>query len=86
MIIGSWIVALIVGTGVGFISDELLRGRDSRSRYVVAAGALGGVVGLIAQRTTGGTGGLTDALASVVGALLLGFVTRVRISAAIAAA
>jgi hypothetical protein len=49
MIVGSWIVALVVGVIIGLGSDELLRGRDPRSRYVIVAGALGGIAGLIVQ-------------------------------------
>jgi uncharacterized membrane protein YeaQ/YmgE (transglycosylase-associated protein family) len=84
MIIGSWIAALVIGVVVGLGADELLRGRDPRSRYVVVAGAVGGVAGLIVQRSIGGNGGITDVLAGLVGAILVAFVTRVRISAAIA--
>jgi uncharacterized membrane protein YeaQ/YmgE (transglycosylase-associated protein family) len=83
MIITVWIAAILIAVVVGLVSDELLRGRDARSMYVSVAAAAGGVVGLILQRMTGENGALVGLLAAVVGALLLSFVTRVRISAAI---
>ena len=86
MIIGTWIVALVVGIGVGLVADELIRGRDRRSRYVIVAGVISGLGGLIAGRASGSHGLPLEALTALVGAVLVAFVTRVRISAAIAPA
>lgn len=85
MIIGLFIAAVALGIAVGLVADELLRGRDPRSRYVVVAGIVGALGGLIARRVVGPETVLLDALSALTGALLLAFLARVRMSATIAA-
>lgn len=82
------IVALVIGVLGGAAADELLRGRDPRSQRVVIAGAIGAFAGLLVRRVAGAPVGggdmVVSALMTFLGAALLAFVTRVRLSAAIA--
>jgi hypothetical protein len=77
--------ALSIGVVVGAAVDELLRVGDTRSRRVIGASLVGAVAGLVVvRRAIGGDDALVGALAAVLGAALLAFALRVRISAAIA--
>ena len=78
------IVATVVGLLVGVGEDALLRGRDPRSWFVVAAGVVGAIAGLVARRAFGDAGLLIGSLTALFGALLLAFGTRVRRSTGIA--
>jgi len=77
------IVALTTGLAAGAISDELLRGRDPRSNAVIVAGVVGGLAGFLAHRAMGSDGLLLGTLAALVGSLIVAFIVRVRMSAAI---
>ncbi len=77
----SVVIALVVGIVAGAGTDELLRGRDVRSRRVIAAGVAGAIAGLIVRRAMSDDNALIDALAALLGAGLVAFATRVRMSA-----
>jgi uncharacterized membrane protein YeaQ/YmgE (transglycosylase-associated protein family) len=70
---------IVAGAGI----DELLRGRDPRSRRVMVGGIIGAIAGLIVGRAIGNDGALLDVLAAFLGAALVAFATRVRTSAAL---
>jgi uncharacterized membrane protein YeaQ/YmgE (transglycosylase-associated protein family) len=78
------VIMLVVGLVTGGVSDELLRGRDPRATGVVGAGLVGAIAGLVLQRMSENDGLLVGALSAFVGALVLAFVVRIRLSAAIA--
>lgn len=80
MILGV-IVAIAIGLVTGAGVDALLRGRDVASRRVIIAGGAGAIAGLIARQTMGDEGALIGALTTLIGALLVASVTRVRMSA-----
>ena len=80
------VFAFVAGVIGGAGTDELLRGRDPRSSLVIVAGLLGAAVGLIIRRAIGEDGVLVGALTALLGAVLLAFVVRVRLSVAIARA
>ena len=80
------IVSAIIGLIAGAIADELLRCGDPRSRRVVFSGVVGAIAGIIARAAIGGEGLMIEVLTALLGALLLAFATRVRISAAAARA
>lgn len=80
----AFVVACVVGLLGGVASDELLRGHDPSSKFVIAAGILGAIGALVVRRTVGGEGLLLEVLTVLIGALLLAFVTRARISSALA--
>jgi uncharacterized membrane protein YeaQ/YmgE (transglycosylase-associated protein family) len=73
-----------VGLLAGIISDELLRGRDPRAGRVVVAGLVGAIVGLNLRRASGNDGLVIGTLSALVGALVLAFIVRARLSAATA--
>lgn len=75
---------LAVGLVTGAVSDELLRGHDPRATGVVVAGFVGAMAGLVLRRVNGNDGLLIGALSALVGALVLAFVVRIRLSAAAA--
>jgi hypothetical protein len=82
----SLVVVAVIGIIAGATADELLRGRDSRSARVVSFGVAGALAGLIVRGAIGGEGLMIEALTALLGALLLAFAARVRISAAAARA
>jgi uncharacterized membrane protein YeaQ/YmgE (transglycosylase-associated protein family) len=82
MIIAFAFVA-VIGLATGAVSDELLRGRDPRSRGVILAGLAGAVAGLVVRRGSGSDGLLIGTLSAFVGALILAFIMRVRLSATV---
>lgn len=77
-------VMMVVGLVTGAVSDELLRGRDPRAMGVVGAGLVGAIAGLVLRRVSGTDGLLIGALSALVGALVVAFVVRIRLSGAIA--
>lgn len=80
----AFVIASVVGVAAGVSCDELLRGRDSRSSWVTIAGVVGAMGGFAIRRIAGGDDLLLEMLTSLVGALLLAFATRARISADLA--
>jgi len=80
----SLVVVIVAGIGVAAGTDELLRGRDPRSRRVIVAGIIGAIAAVIARRAMGVDGALVDALTAFFGAGLLAFATRAHTSAALA--
>ena len=78
------VIMVVVGLLTGIISDEILRGRDPRASRVVVAGLVGSVAGLALRRVAGSDGLVIGMLSAWVGALLLAFIVRVRLSAAVA--
>jgi uncharacterized membrane protein YeaQ/YmgE (transglycosylase-associated protein family) len=80
------VFAFVAGVIGGAGTDELLRGRDPRSSLVIVAGLVGAAVGLIVRRAIGEDGVLVGTLTALLGAVLLAFVVRVRLSVAIARA
>jgi len=74
-------IGVIVGIVCGAVTDELLRGADPRSAYVVGWGVLGGVVGMAIRVFSGPQGNTLIALSAAVGGLLLAFGSRARVSA-----
>jgi uncharacterized membrane protein YeaQ/YmgE (transglycosylase-associated protein family) len=75
------VIMVAAGLLTGIISDELLRGRDPRATRVVVAGLVGAIVGLALRRASGNDGLVIGALSAVVGALVLAFIVRARLSA-----
>lgn len=80
------VVAAVVGILMGASADALLRGRDPRSRVVVAFGLAGALGGAAARYVTGSSDMLVLVLSAVVGGLLLAFIARARLSARLARA
>jgi uncharacterized membrane protein YeaQ/YmgE (transglycosylase-associated protein family) len=80
----SVVAACVTGVLVGVSSDELLRGRDPRSRRVMVAGIVGALVALAIRRSMGGDSWLLEVLTVLFGALVVAFATRVRISSTLA--
>ena len=78
------ISTVAIGVIAGAAADEVLRGRDPRSRRVMAAGFAGAVAGVVLWRAFGSADVLMDGLMALLGAALLAFAVRVRTSAAIA--
>jgi hypothetical protein len=74
----------VLGALAGASSDELLRGRDPRSRRVLAAGIVGAIGGLAIQSRMSDHTWLLEVMAALLGALMVASVTRVRISSTLA--
>ena len=77
----SLVVTIVAGIGAAAGIDELLRGRDPRSRRVIVAGIVGAIAAVTVRRAMGVDGALVDALSAFFGAGLLAFATRARTSA-----
>lgn len=76
--------AVILGVLAGACSDELLRGRDARSRSVLMAGFVGAIGGLAIRSMMADRAWLLEILTALLGALIVAGATRIGISSTLA--